>query len=198
MNISRLQALKILLKLLLIVGLVITLYYSALEEAFEDYFFKQGIKLVSRSVTVDSHKPPAFTYCFQPSFNSTSKVTRDCFLGECEMHKDVPRWDLFYDSAFKLGRDLDITFSYEDNRAKLKEGVTTFENGYKVETYSLPTWGEGLCYSIIPSKMLVMKEIEIFIDFYDSVEVKPKIANLYITAPNDWPMLTFPPRSNKR
>ena len=204
MKVSRVQVLQFISKFLVFLALMVFWGLVPLKEAIED-FTAPGTTTRKTIEIVSSYKSPAITFCFTPPYNSSSKLRSD-YLGSGRSkepwHHRTPLWDLFYQSAFVLGRDFDVLAGYYDpsdwkteldpTLIVLQEGTNELQNGHALELVSMPTMFMGMCYVAIPHfDMEILNNLQLHFQF--NTEDKPSLTTFYVTAPNDWSMLTFGP-----
>ena len=179
--------------------------FGPLRSAYDDYT-DPGSKTRKSTEFVSAYKSPAFTFCFTPPFNSSSNVQSDFFLGQGPKNEEdqwqlqTPVWDLFYQSAFVIGKDFDIKLSYLNltnlnnqfpfQDEILTEGITDLGNGFEIETFTLPTIDHGMCHVLIPNFDMRVRELLIMFFKFKSTE-KPSIVTIYVSAQNEWSMIGF-------
>ena len=187
-KISKVQAIQIVLKVVSFISLVLICYYTLLENDIGAYTQPGTTKTFTTEI-VSSYQSPAFTFCFTPPFNASSKLRFDFFIQqgapEEAWHKEVPLWDLFMQSSYKIGVDFDVLV----DEFTLKEGLNNLKDGRVVEVIPLPTFLQGMCHIVIPRfrfKIGLLSGLGFILKFYTSPADTPSITNIYITAPNDW------------
>ena len=150
-------------------------------------YLKGSTSFSSRNVKVDKLELPTIVLCFNPPYNQSAiknfgyTSLRSIVYDSKENYKNfgLTPWQMLE----KIGYQMNDQLSIQILGHELKIGSNNIK-GVSIELWPISTFYFGLCYAIMPQKVL-WPQLKYFY-FTVSSEIDLKSVTLYLTSPNAW------------